>query len=116
MPLVIDHRFPILLTLLLFDHDLENDDDEHINVAYISRLLSGDWGFYYTVKTNLGKVREFVPQCAFLNDTEREIIDSRIERLMKAIEECPKTGRWTLRSRIGTRRQWYKEVEEKVRG
>ena len=35
-----------------------------------------------------------------------------IDRLTAALEAAPKSVRWRVRARVGTRVRWYDEVEE----
>jgi hypothetical protein len=78
-------------------------------------LLADDWGFWYTVKTNLGKVQVFLGEYKGLTETDRNDIRSKIDTLSKAIEDEPKSLKWKMRSKIGTSKKWYTEVEELVR-
>jgi len=105
--------------ILLSRFNIGNDDDKKINGNYIADLLSKDWGFYYTVTTNLKKIRSF-----FLREfekrgllTEEDGLDIRlkIDALLNAIEKKPKTLSWKLRARIGPSKKWYRDVEEVVR-
>jgi hypothetical protein len=41
------------------------------------------------------------------------VIRSRIDELLRAIEDAPKTFGWKMRAKVGTRRRWYQEVSEK---
>jgi len=43
--------------VMLREHDVGEGDKETINSDRVSGLLSDDWGFYYTVTTNLGKIK-----------------------------------------------------------
>jgi len=45
-------------TMLLREHEVGGSDPETIDAGYIAKLLSGDWGFYYTCTTNLKKVSD----------------------------------------------------------
>ena len=98
--------------VLLREHDIAEDEKETINVAYISSLLSKDWGFYYTTKLNLEKVRRFVTDYKALAELDRSYVVAKIERLGEAIEKVPKSSKWKMRASIGTRQKWYREVEE----
>lgn len=101
------------LTLLLMEMEL-TDDDTGINRSYIAGLLAGDWGFYHTVTTNLHKLQNYLGR-APIDDAERERVESRLEELLTAIETEPKSLRWKARSKLGERKKWYTEVEEKHR-
>src|SRR4030042_1153256 len=49
--------------LLLLSHDVkENIDKEAINASYMAKLLAQDWGFWYTVTTNLQNIKKFVSE------------------------------------------------------
>jgi hypothetical protein len=42
----------------LREHEIGGSLPETIDARYVAELFSNDWGFYYTVTTNLGKVRD----------------------------------------------------------
>jgi len=60
-------------------------------------------------------VQEFLEQYKGLTEADRQDIKSKIEKLLKAIEDEPKSLKWKMRSKIGTSKRWYTEVEELVR-
>jgi hypothetical protein len=98
--------------ILLLAHAIgESDAPETINAAYISGLLAKDWGFWYTLTTNLKGIKDIIPGMDELTDSEREMIISRVDELLEHIEAEPKTIKWKLRSKIGTRQRWYEPVE-----
>jgi len=99
--------------ILLLGHELGNDDNDHINARYIASLLSNDWGLYYTTVTNLAKVNLFSSKYEQLSENEKTTIASKIQELTKRIDEQPKSTRWKLRARVGTKRKWYNDVEER---
>jgi hypothetical protein len=98
--------------VLLLEHPLGADGDA-IDSGYVARLLSGDWGFWYTVTRNLARLRGSLGDGA-LTTEQAGVVGERIEQLEHAIEEEPKTTKWKLRARIGPRRRWYQEVAEKT--
>ena len=98
--------------LLLYAHDLaEEDGEETINGAHIAALLSSDWGFWYTLTTNLKGIRDLLPQVEALSKDEARVIRDRIEALLTRIEEAPKSMGWKARSKVGPRKRWYEPVE-----
>ncbi len=101
--------------ILLREHEVAENEKETVNVGYIATLLSSNWGFWYTIITNLDKVKEFSSQYEALTQTDRRDIASKIDKLLKAIEAEPKTIAWKVRSKIGTNKKWYTEVEELIR-
>jgi hypothetical protein len=100
------------MCILLREHPVANSDRDTINLGYISKVLANDWGFYYTVSTNLKKLREYVTECPGLSPDDRSNIDGKINTLSDAIDKEPKTLKWKMRSRIGTSKKWYNVVEE----
>lgn len=100
------------LCILLREHQLAGHDKEAIRLDYVAKLLANDWGFYYTVSTNLARLREYVKECRGLTDQERVDIGSKINVINDAIEKEPKTLRWKMRAKVGTSRKWYNVVEE----
>ncbi|MGA2462427.1 MAG: hypothetical protein ABSF82_13500 [Candidatus Bathyarchaeia archaeon] len=83
-----------------------------IDASYISKLLSGDWGFYYTMTTNLQKIESGLAQLVELSVDDRADISGKIEELLAAIEKEPKALSWRLRAKVGPKGKWYKDVEE----
>ena len=51
-----------------------------------------------------------------LSEEDRRIVDERIRQLQGRIEAQPKTRKWKLRSNVGERVKWYKDVEELMNG
>ncbi len=103
------------LIVLFIEHDVSGNDEETINSKYIAQLLSGDWGFYYTAKSNLKKLSEKVRDRKDLLGMELSKVESRIEKLIGAIEQQEKSLGWKLRAMIGTRMKWYADVEDIVK-
>jgi hypothetical protein len=98
--------------LLLRTHDVGSDDNDVINASWIAHSLRDDWGFWYTVTTNLNKANIQKNQYDWLSTEDRAVIESRLSKLIGIIEAEPKTSRWKFRARIGTRKKWYNDVEE----
>jgi len=99
--------------IVLLGHEIGDDDHDRINAKYIASLLSSDWGLYYTTVTNLGKVKLFASKYEQLSDVEKSAIASKVEYLTKRIDDEPKGSRWKMRAKVGTKRKWYKDVEER---
>jgi hypothetical protein len=83
-----------------------------INAGYIAQLCARDWGLCHDVRRNLSALGELIPALDLDPEDEArvEIARSRLEALLV---ETPKTYRWRWRARIGTRRAWHNEVEER---
>jgi hypothetical protein len=100
------------LIILFREHEIGDNDKEIINAKYIAKLLSKDWGFYYTATTNLKKIKSLLGHYRTLVGTDKEFIESRIDKLLDIIEREPKSLGWKLRAKIGTKKVWYRKVEE----
>jgi len=98
--------------IMLREHEVGEIEKETVNAKYITKLLSNDWGFYYTVTTNLGKVRDFLPEFKALSESDRSDVASKIDKLLTYIEKEPKSFSWKMRARVGPSKKWYTEVEE----
>jgi hypothetical protein len=103
------------MAILLLEHDFGSDDPEKIDIDYLARLWSKDWGFYYTGTTNLKKLNQYVDSMEALETSQKKRIKDRVNRLLNQVEAEPKSVRWKLRSKIGTKMRWYEEVEGVVR-
>lgn len=101
--------------VLLTEHDVGHGDRETVNSDHISSILSKDWGFCYTVTTNLRNLKERVARYPALSDEAGEPVRSRIDSLVTRIQEEPKSLAWKARARIGPTKKWYNDVEEVVR-
>jgi hypothetical protein len=102
------------LIILFAEHELGSTDDHAVNSSYITKLLAKDWGFYYTVTENLKLVRDqFLDK--WRDPSVQEYLDKvgpRLDALLKQIESEPKSMGWKMRQSIGTKKKWYKDVEE----
>ena len=98
------------LSFLLIDQELETDERGGLNVQRIAELLSRDWGFYYTTGQNLDRAQAVLSD--FLTPEQSATVEQRIARLREKMDAAPKTRRWRLREKLGTRVQWYNDVEE----
>jgi hypothetical protein len=96
---------------MLREHEIQNGEKEYLNAQYVAKLLSNDWGFYYTVTTNLRKVKSYLDLFTVLSDEDRKDVGSKVDTLLKAIENEPKSMKWQMRAKVGTRKRWYTEVE-----
>jgi hypothetical protein len=103
--------------VLLLEHPLgtSRDSNKHIDVEYILEIMTRDWGFYYTFTTNLRRVPDFIPEFPAISTKQADIIRNRVADLLVRIEQAPKSMKWKLRAKIGTRMPWYQEVSEKTR-
>jgi hypothetical protein len=98
--------------MLLREHEVGDTDDRTIRTDHLARSCKADWGLWKTVTTNLGKVERLVDKYDVLAADDRRIIRERLRIISDRIDQEPATLRWKLRSRIGERVQWYRDVDE----
>ena len=103
--------------MLVREHAIGKDGNtpETIDAGHIAKLLASEWGFYYTVTTNLGKVQTRLAKYGELNEEDRNDITVKIRELLKRIEDESKSLSWKMRAKVGSKSKWYREVEEVVR-
>ncbi len=110
------------LTLLRTHKIEEKGEKESIDASYIAKLLSGDWGFWYTATTNLKKIKKFISEIdklgaeaeidsSLFEKEDREEIIGKIESLLERIDRESKSFKWKMRSKVGTTKKWYNPVE-----
>ena len=99
------------LVITFLAHDVtDNGSDADVNGQYIAKMLSDDWGFYYTVTENIKKFIDFVPTISEIDENQKEIVLTRVKKLDQMIEDAPKSGGWKRRAKVGTKQRWYKIV------
>ncbi len=101
--------------VLMLEHPLSHQEagSRSIDTDYIVDLMRKDWGFYYTFTENLKRVPGYIDEFPSITKEEGKTIRTRIDELLRCIEDAPKTMKWKMRAKIGTRRLWYQEVSEK---
>jgi hypothetical protein len=99
------------LSALLQDHPLTENEDG-INVQYITRLTRSDWGLQRTLEKTIERLAsaEDVEQLKAVEP--RYDLSSQLSSLMKAMQDAPKSTGWKLRSKIGEHKRWYELPEE----
>ncbi len=109
------------LMILFFGHDVKpraNGEKEAVDAGYISELMADDWGFWYEATQNLAKVRQLMG--TFVGEgrmpaSNASRIEARVGALEASLRAVPKGRHWEKRSKVGTSKPWYREVEEVVR-
>jgi len=98
--------------LLLIAHQVSLQEEKNkINAKFIAKLLASDWGFWYTVTTNLNRLKQYLLEAENLSDDDRQDLSKKIDTLLEIIEKEPKSTGWKMRSLVGTKKQWYNPVE-----
>jgi hypothetical protein len=90
------------IVTMFVDHRL-SEDESGINLQYVSRLTSEDWGLWKTITTSAERAGIFVDE---LNGFDRaELAQSSIRQFVVALETFPKSRAWRVRAKIGERKR-----------
>jgi len=93
------------LIVLLAEVDV-GDAPDAIDRRRLEAVLGGDWGFWY------GALESAFAEQPALPDEVRSVVADRLARLRSVIRDAPKTTRWRLRARVGTRAPWFEVVAD----
>jgi hypothetical protein len=104
------------IIVLLADHELGEGTADAIDRVHLLRVLSDDWGFWYTARANLERAEAALDAAAKLPPDVDSVVRARIGKVREAMDTEPKSRRWRLRSAVGTRLAWYQDVDEVERG
>ena len=106
------------LIAILNDHDvverIASVEKEVIDTGYIASLCADDWGLCKTISLTLRKLLTFISKYE-LEPGARQILETRINKLLHAIEMVPKSFKWRLRDKVGERKLWYDLPEIPIR-
>jgi hypothetical protein len=97
----------------LLDGAEVSDDGEAgtIDARYIAGLCADDWGLFYDVVRNLQRVDERVGRLG-LTDSGLARVRRGLLRLIAAIDTTPRSLRFRLRARVGTRARWHSHLDD----
>src|SRR6266702_2408618 len=106
------------LIAILKDHDVvdhaASGDKEVIDAGYISSLCADEWGLCKTISLTLRKLLAFLQKYE-LEAEAKKILETRINKLLHAIETVPKSFKWKLRDKVGEKKRWYDLPEVPIR-
>jgi len=57
-------------------------------------------------------VKEMVDKYEKLSNDDRVNVKEKVDGILNFIDKEPKSMGWKLRAKVGTKKKWYKEVEE----
>ena len=98
--------------MLLLEHELGGTDAETVLLSRVAELCCADWGLWRTTTMNLHKVRQLGCSYSQLAAADRELLAARVEHLLAYLDSAPKSLGWRVRSKLGDRVKWYKDVDE----
>ncbi|MEW5990836.1 MAG: hypothetical protein AB1736_05750 [Chloroflexota bacterium] len=99
------------LIVLLAEQEIA-DGHQAIEGRRLQEVLGSDWGFWYGALQNLEALASAIDRLPAVPDEVRSTVSGRIVQLRTVIQAAPKTTRWRLRARLGTRVSWYEDVED----
>ena len=117
----INRKDLIDLIIVFLGHTVSSDGvnaREAVDGDYILKILGDDWGFWYDSVANLNKVKSFAIELmkeGKLTNEHVSTVNREIAKLVEMANSSSKTKRWEVRSKVGTKKPWYREVEEVVR-
>jgi hypothetical protein len=100
--------------MLLLEHPLGDRDEETVNIDYVAGLCGRDWGLWRTMTMNLGKVEQLAAGYPQLTEEEKRTVGDQVRAALERIEREPKSLAWKIRSKVGDRKKWYRDVGEFV--
>ncbi|MEW5747224.1 MAG: hypothetical protein AB1793_00340 [Candidatus Thermoplasmatota archaeon] len=101
------------LIVLLRAHDVGEGDDQKVNLSVLDSVdLFNDWGWYHTATTNLAKLKAKLAEYPQLSDEDRAVVSQRIDRILAHAESRPKSFKWKMRAKVGTKTMWYNPVDD----
>jgi len=108
----INRKDLIDIMVLLSQYNVREAPDARdcIDGSRVAALCSRDWGWWRTATMNIGKASEFAGD--YLAAEGARTVVERLSTLHSMVEAAPKSLRWKVRSILGDRLRWYREVEE----
>jgi len=99
------------LAALLQDHPL-TEDEQGINVAYITDLSRNDWGLQHTLEKTVERMSEADNLRQLKAADPQYDLGEQLRSLARAMDAASKSTGWKLRSKLGERKRWYELPEE----
>jgi len=99
------------LCVLFLEHNIGEEGGEDIDGRFLAKIFAKSWGFHHTATANLNKFKRYLNEIPVITGADRKMIRGKVNQLMEIVAQEPKSLKWKLRSKIGTRMKWYKEVE-----
>ncbi|MDY6787209.1 MAG: hypothetical protein SVK54_03690 [candidate division WOR-3 bacterium] len=99
-----------MMLLRQYPVSVNNEEKGHINCSYLEKLFASDWGWHKTAMINIDKIIHFADD--YLESSDADDIKAKLYMIRDCVSEAPKSMKWKMRSIIGERIKWYREVEE----
>ena len=99
-------------TMLLRKHDIGKAGPETIRRGLHSEVAIERLGLLLHLYNQPEEPRLKLATYQELTQEDRNDVGAKIEKLLRIIEDEPKTMRWKIRAKVGTSKKWYRDVEE----
>lgn len=86
------------------------DDDRGINLPYIVKRTSSDWGLWKTLTMVAERADAFAQGIASFESAE--LVHRQVEHFVSTLASSSKSRSWRLRAKVGERKRWYELPEE----
>ena len=104
------------MAVLLATHELRaacEGDPEVIDGQHIAELLGRDWGFHRTATQNLSALQQLIGEDISLGESANARVLLAVSTLDSLIEAEPKSLGWRMRAKVGDRKQWWQDVDDR---
>lgn len=87
--------------LLLRDHKIGRGDGDHLDLDYLTEVVTSDWGLWRTASGTLRRVAESALS-----------VRATAAQLLNAWEQAPKSRGFRVRAKVGEHIRWYDLPDE----
>ena len=87
------------------------DDIGTLSAKRVAQVCGSDWGWYTTIRDNVEVVRDHAAR-VLVDSADTALVTARLDQLLKAMDDAPKSTKWKLRARVGRRVKWYEIPDE----
>jgi len=100
------------IMMLIGEHPLGESDEEQINRETLLQMGRRDWGLWYDMVTTLRQVTEAMKSASNVPRELLAVTEGRVGELTGILSHLRGSLKWDLRAFVGTKAQWWNEVEE----
>ncbi|MEI6038587.1 MAG: hypothetical protein WCQ52_02770 [Actinomycetes bacterium] len=104
---------------LLAQFPVTKADELHaVGLERLGTYFSSDWGWWKTVTLNIEKIIQLLdanhegPAGPLVPTKAKYDVRAALQEILIFANEIPKSSKWKLRDKVGTRKKWYQEPEE----
>lgn len=102
------------IIVLLAEHESGPGEQDLIDIDHLLKLTSKNWGLYYTARKNFVLTKDYLDEQEGISEAIVQDVKDKLDMYVERMDDAPKTTRWKLRAKIGTRMKWYEDVGDVV--